>query len=336
MYSGRVVSSRAVDAFASVLPVVAAVEVAGWEDPDVVLHVARQDLRLRWLPVGWPRQVREALRRRPRPDVIAAPQLSPGARELARQEGVGWLDETGAAEIHSGLLLVSRTGDSSARSRAKSRWRPATLAVCEVLISGTPATVARVVAATGLAYSTVTEALQVLAGDGLLTAEAARGPRSGRHVCDTDQLLDAYAAQAQLLRAPMSVRVGTLWRDPVDGVIEAGSAWHAAGLSWAVTSALTAAAWAPYLTEVTPQEVYVDGRTHGDLRRAAEVAGLREIAGGRLTLRPFPTPSGATLTEEPETGLVSVLWPRAYADLRVAGVRGEEAAEYLREQMSHD
>jgi hypothetical protein len=30
-----------------------------------------------------------------------------------------------------------------------------------------------------------------------------------------------------------------------------------------------------------------------------------------------------------------VLWPRAYADLRTAGVRGEDAADNLREEMSH-
>ena len=30
-------------------------------------------------------------------------------------------------------------------------------------------------------------------------------------------------------------------------------------------------------------------------------------------------------------GLRLVPWPRAYADLRVVGVRGEEAAEHLRE-----
>jgi hypothetical protein len=28
-----------------------------------------------------------------------------------------------------------------------------------------------------------------------------------------------------------------------------------------------------------------------------------------------------------------MLWPRAYADLRTVGVRGEDAAEHLREEM---
>lgn len=118
------------------------------------------------------------------------------------------------------------------------------------------------------------------------------------------------------------------------GVIEAGKAWRSAGIDWAVTSALSAAVLAPALTEVAPMEVYVPGRAPGDLRRAAASAGLREIEGGRLLLRPFPTPAGAAVTEQIAPGVISVLWPRAYADLRVADVRGEDAAEHLRQEIS--
>jgi hypothetical protein len=89
------------------------------------------------------------------------------------------------------------------------------------------------------------------------------------------------------------------------------------------------------MTEVTPMEVYVTGKTPGDLRRALFAAGLEEIEGGRLQLRPFPTPAGRSVTAEISPGLRSVLWPRAYADLRTAGVRGEDAAEHLREEMTH-
>jgi hypothetical protein len=124
-----------------------------------------------------------------------------------------------------------------------------------------------------------------------------------------------------------------LWRDPVPDVIEAGQKWQAAGIRWAVTSALSAAVLAPVLTQPVPMEVYVTGRTHGDLRRAAAVAGLHEIDGGRLLLRPFPTPANGAVASQIKPGLTSVLWPRAYADLRTTGVRGEDAAEHLREEV---
>src|SRR5277367_5661895 len=58
------------------------------------------EFRVRWLPVGWPRQVAEALGDTPRPDILIAPSMSPGARKAARDAGVGWIDESGAADIH--------------------------------------------------------------------------------------------------------------------------------------------------------------------------------------------------------------------------------------------
>lgn len=300
----------------------------------MLVLVAGQSLRLRWLPVGWPRQVGDALRREPVPDVIAAPLFSPGARERARQHGTGWVDESGAAEIQAGTVLISRTGSPARSVDTKLGWRSATLAVCEVVLTGCPATVSAVADATGLAVSTVAKSLKSLDHDGLLHTDAARGPLSGRYVPDRDALLDAYAAAAQRLRPPISLRVGVLWRDPIQGAIDAGHLWQLANIRWAVTSALSAAVLAPMLTEVTPMEIYVTASTPGDLRHVAAMAGMREIDGGRLLLRPYPTPAKSAVTTEIRPGLISVLWPRAYADLRTTGVRGEDAAEHLREEMS--
>jgi hypothetical protein len=335
-YNASVMSKRALAALEAVLPAGTPVEIAQQLDQDLAVSVAGRTLRLRWLPAGWPRQVAEALRRRPRPDIIAAPQLSPGARELAASERVGWLDESGAAEIHADALLISRSGDARKPLGAKLGWRPATLAVCEVLVAGCPATVSATANETGLAASTVAESLKFLERDGLLHADAERGRQSGRRIADVNSLLDAYAVAAERLRPATSLRVGVLWRDPIKGAIEVGRSWLTADIRWAVTSALSAAAMSPVLTEVVPMEIYVTGRTPGDLRRAAAAAGLREIDGGRLVIRPFPTPAADTVAEQLRPGLISMLWPRAYADLRVAGVRGEDAAEHLRAEMSRD
>jgi hypothetical protein len=232
------------------------------------------------------------------------------------------------------MLLVSRSGDPPTPLGARLGWRPATLAVCEVLLTGCPATAAAVAGRTGLAMSTVVESLKILERNGLLAAQSARGRLSGRHIADPDALTDAYAGAAERLRLPISLRVGALWRDPLEDVAEVGELWSAAGIRWAVTSALAASVMAPLLTEPTPMEIYVDGHIIGDLRKSARIAGLREIGGGRILLRPFPTPAGSFASQEIQPGLFSVLWPRAYADLRIVGVRGEEAAEYLREEIA--
>jgi hypothetical protein len=110
---------------------------------------------------------------------------------------------------------------------------------------------------------------------------------------------------------------------------------EAAGIDWAATSALSASVLAPMQTEVAPLEIYVAGKTWSDVRRAALAAGLQEMDGGRLVLRPFPTPAGANVTETiTADGFRSVLWPRVYADLRISGVRGGDAAEHLREEIT--
>lgn len=328
-------NDRALRALEAILPSGAHVKVlADQDDRDLIVSVAGRKLRLRWLPVGWPRQVAEALRRRPRPDIIAAPRLSPGARHLAGQQEVGWLDESGAAEIATGSLLISRTGHPAVPLDSSLGWRPATLAICEVLLAGHPATVSAVADRTGLAVSTVAESLKFLDSQGFLSTHAARGPLSRRYISDENALMDAYAAAAERLQTPVSIRVGVLWRDPVNSAIETGRSWKAFGTHWAITSALSASVLAPFQTEIAPMEIYLAGRTPGDLRNAATAAGLREIEGGRLILRPFPTPANGTITFEPMPGLVSVLWPRVYADLRTVGVRGEEAAEHLRLEMN--
>src|SRR4029079_13354990 len=52
-----------------------------------------------WLSVGWPRQVRELLAGRGHPDLVFAPELSPGARSMLEAAGVSWVDGTGAARV---------------------------------------------------------------------------------------------------------------------------------------------------------------------------------------------------------------------------------------------
>jgi hypothetical protein len=103
---------------------------------------------------------------------------------------------------------------------------------------------------------------------------------------------------------------GFLTEDPAPGAVQTGQFLEAAGIDWAATSARSASVLAPMRTEVVPLEIYVSGKTWSDVRRAALAAGLQEMDGGRLALRPFPTPAGAKLTETIADRFRSVLWPR--------------------------
>jgi hypothetical protein len=141
-------------------------------------------------------------------------------------------------------------------------------------------------------------------------------------------LLAAYTNAAAALRTTINLDVGVTWRDPIAGLDETGRRWSHEGLAWAATGAVAAGLLAPYLRSVTRTEVYVDAKTIVGLEAAATSAGLKPIEGGRLTLRPFPTPAVDRLVETID-GVRVAPWPRVYVDLLANGVRGEEAAEHL-------
>lgn len=302
----------------------------GSEGEITVLTVNGQPLRLGWAGRGDVREVRLLLAGLAgRVDVVVARALSPAARELLTGEGRGWADQRGAAEIAVGLVVVSREGRPP-DAQGMTRWTPAVLSVAEALLCGTDATVAATRAATGLSAGSCTLALRLLADRRLLTANAERGPGSGRRVSDLDQLLDAYASAVDASKVGPALTVGIQGRDVVGALAQVGAFWSAKGISWAATGVVAAAVLAPLLTSVATAEAFVDANSIAGLEARASEAGLRPIEGGRLTLRRLPSVGVARLAEEHE-GLCIAPWPRVYADLRRAGVRGEEAAEHLRE-----
>jgi hypothetical protein len=325
--------NRAEQAFLDVLPLSVRAEALSGDRADH-LHLGGRTLRLRWAGEGNLGDVRRALQGQDhRPDVVVGRRLSPGARALLSAEGIGWADETGAAEVAIGTILVSRSGHPESAPPPPPRWTPAVLAVAESLLSGTTATVAATCAVTGLSTGACTAALLALTELELLVADAPRGRAAGRRVADPHALLAAYATAAEALRPSPALQVGVTWRDPVSGIIEVGRTWTSLGVAWCASGAAAAAVIAPHLTTISATEVYVDVNTIAGLEAVAREAGLRPIEGGRLTLRPMPTVGVRVLAHEVD-GLEVAPWPRVYVDLRAVGVRGEEAAEHLLEVLN--
>lgn len=325
------IAGRAEVAVCAVLPRSVKVVRVARNNSSVDLAISGVRVEVKWLGEGGLRQVRELLTApRHRPQVVVARRMSPGAREALSAAGVGWVDETGAAEIALGSVIVSRSGRPAEPRSRPPRWTPSVLAVAETILCGGKATVGAMQDTTGLSAGSCTNALRALTDLGLLTSAVRRGRGSARQIPDRDRLLDEYATAVAAMAPATTLGVGVTWRDFIASLSETGRRWEKAGVAWAATGAIAASVTAPYLTSVTSAEVFVDAKTIAGLESVAAEAGLRPIAGGRLILRPFPTVT-ARLLAAVRDGLRVAPWPRVYADLRVAGVRGEEAAEHLRE-----
>lgn len=332
-YSAERPEARAVRVLESMLPRTAQREVLVG-DRRVDLLVGEHQLEVKWVGEGNLGDVRRAMDYvyDDQINIFVGRQFSPGAREAMSEAGIGWMDETGAAEVAIGSIIISRSGRQMPIEGRPKRWTPSVQGVAEALICGTKPTVSEVQAVTGLSTGSCVNALRFLTDLGLLEADAKRGRGSARRVSEVDRLLEAYAAATSVAPNQLLLSVGAIWRDPVAGLVEAGQLWDRAGVRWASTGVAAASAMAPLLTNVSTAEVYVDAQTVVGLESAALDAGLRPIDGGRLTLKPFPTETTRQLSFELE-GLRVAPWPRVYVDLRKAGVRGEEAAEHLWEVM---
>ena len=298
--------------------------------PDRIL-VNGTELKVAWADDGWLPDVRRALDAgRERPQIVAARRLSPGARAELGDAGIAWVDETGAAEIAIGSIIVVRPGLVDSARHRPAGWTAATVGVAEALLCDISPTVDAVSDATGLSTGSCVTALRTLTDLKLLTHNAKRGRESGRRVVDHDLLLDSYASAAAARKRPPSLRVGVTWRDVVDGTITAGRSWTTAGIVWAATGAVASEVIAPHLTNLNTADVYIAGQSLADLAHSARVAGLEPMEGGRLQLIAFPTAATSRLIEHAHEMTIAP-WPRVFADLRVWGVRGEDVAEHLRE-----
>ena len=316
--------------FATILPMGTRITVEQLDEIDVTVNVTGTPLRVRFAGRGDFRGVQMALKARPRPDVIAASRLSAASRQAIAKEGINWADERGAASIEAGSMVIALSGQIPAVRRSSTDWTPAAIGIAEAILSGTTPTAEAVAAATGHSLSTAVRALAFLVGRGLLEAPKARGPQSGRRIVDFDRLLDQYSEAAHQRRPKFELRCGLLWRELRTEIKQIGKKWTSMRVPWSMAGALAASIQAPYLTQTPTGVVYVGASREVEMLQIARQARLEVMEGGRLLLLPFPTQATKKLIQEKD-GVWVTSWPRTYADLRNEGVRGEEAAEHLRE-----
>jgi len=76
-----------------------------------------------WAGAGWPADVQALVRVAPDLDVVYAKKLSDGARSWLSECHIGWVDETGRANLllESGLVIVREPGATEQRQVAEDR-----------------------------------------------------------------------------------------------------------------------------------------------------------------------------------------------------------------------
>ena len=295
------------------------------------LKVGGHPIDCKWIGEGHLGDVRKFLKNQKKGDIIlVARQMSPGARAKLLEAGVNWVDETGAAEIAIGTIIISKTVKLNKKNQTIKSWTPSVIAVSEALLCGTRGTQSATQAVTGLSSGSCASALQFLTKQKLLTSKAKRGPASAREIVDRREFLDKYAGAVNAKPSGIELQVGVTWQDILDGIGELGARFNKIGTEWAVTGVAAAAVEAPYLSTLSQATVYVDARSMAELEALTSAVGLRPIQAGRLTMRPFPAVSVQRLSK-PHGVFRIAPWPRVFADLLNEGVRGEEAAEHYYE-----
>jgi len=289
-------------------------------------------VRARWAAEGWLAQVRRALEGN-RVELVVARRLSPAARALLSAAGVGWLDETGAAEVAMRSLVVSRTGDPSRLGPREARWTRSTLAVAEALLcADTPATVSAMRAASGLSAGSCTTALASLADLGYLKAASARGRRSARTMVDSRQLLAAYVDATSEMPPAIELPVAIDLSGAFSTLAVAGVAWDAARIPWALSGRAAASIITPSGSAPTTVRVYLRVRAFSELERAAQMARLVPTAEGGCVLACEPTVATCGLAIQ-RRGLRVAPWARVYADLLTGHYADEPEAERVLESV---
>ncbi|GAC1601665.1 MAG: hypothetical protein NVS3B21_29400 [Acidimicrobiales bacterium] len=287
-----------------------------------------------WAGSGWRPDV-ERLMAVVTVQVVFATSLSDEAKDWLRTRGIGWVDETGSANISlaTGLLVVRDGSRITPPVGPGDGWTKSMVAAAEAILAGVLPTVEEVESAASISRGASASALSRLETRGILDRP---GPKRGRGVArsvvDVDKLIDEYAEAAGRYRSKQKViRLHCLWADPMRALAsEVGPALTSEPARWAVTGPAASTLLAPYLGEVTTLDLYVDHTLFAAPDRLSALLGGRVVdRGHRIEVRELPTSMSAA---GPKIDDITVALPaRVYADLIAVGGRASEAAHHLRE-----
>jgi hypothetical protein len=289
-------------------------------------------------PNGQPRYARTALleldnyvaQRAPgATPIFIAPYISPTVRQLCEEKGVGYLDLEGNARITFGGVFIERmVADKpvAEQRELKSLFKPKSAQVLRVLLRE-PGRAWRVTELSEISGVSLGHVSNVRTG--LIDREWARASDDGLVLSAPDALLDAWrdsytAPAGERLRfyTPMH---GSALEDAARGAMRAEG-----NPGRAVFASFSAAQWlAPYARTSTHYFIVDENGLH-KLQAALKLVSASK---GENVVVIVPKDMGLlTDTIEPAPGAVCTSLVQTYLDLSIAGERGAEAADHLRQE----
>jgi hypothetical protein len=261
--------------------------------------------------------------------VFIAPYISPAVRQLCEEKGVGYLDLEGNARIAFGGVFIERmVADKPAAEQRelKSMFRPKSAQVLRAMLRepGRAWRVTELSEVSGVSLGHVSNVRT-----GLINREWARASDDGLILSEPDALLDAWRDS---YTAPPGERLR--FYTPLHGSALEEAARGALGTNGgpgrAVFASFSAAQWlAPYGRTGTH---YFFADTEG-LRKLQEALKLAPASKGENVIVLVPKDEGLLAdTVEPASGAVCTSPVQTFLDLSIAGERGAEAADHLRQE----
>lgn len=289
-------------------------------------------------PNGQPRYARSALlelrnyiaQRAPEATpVFIAPYISPAVRQLCEEQGVGYLDMEGNARIAFGSIFIERMVANkpvAEQRELKSLFRPKSAQVLRAMLRE-PSRAWRVTELSEISGVSLGHVSNVRTG--LIDREWARASDDGLVLSEPGALLDAWrdsytAPPGERLRFYTHLH-GSGFEDAARGAMRSGD-----DSGRAAFASFSAAQWlSPYGRTGTH---YFFADTEG-LRKLQAALQLAPTAKGENVIVTVPKDLGLLAdTIEPAPGAICTSPVQTYLDLSIAGERGAEAADHLRQE----
>lgn len=260
--------------------------------------------------------------------ILIAPYLSPAARQMCREKGVGFLDLEGNSWItFNGVSIDHQVADRppSERRELKSLFRPKSAQMMRVMLREPNRTwrVAELAEATGVSLGHVSNVRTIL-----LDREWAQATSDGVFLSDPEALLDAwvetYEPPSGEQKRFYTTLHGSALENAARNVLGHGNGVHA------LFSSFSAAQWlAPY-ARISTHYFYADSEGLENLTKALQ---LTPTSKGENVVITIPKDKGLLLdTVETAPGVICTSPVQTYLDLSIAGERGKEAARHLRKE----